>query len=354
MTNQYLILGLPRSRTKWLSKFLSYKDWYCGHDELLYMRQIEDIQSWLTQNNTGSIETSAAPFWRFALHLKPDLKLVTIRRNPEECARSAVNSGLSDDLALTITYFKYLDRKLDQIEFRTGCRSYQYNDLTNEETCKDLFEYLLPYEHDSERWCKLSNLNIQIDVPALKRYVDGYKPQLMRLQNIVRQKSLARLSQDKHTRSADLNFDFVSFQNLLDTGQVALQEHCSEVDENPDNYLHKNLGLLNRLDELGALQVTVAVSNGKIFGYLISIISESLEIPGNLAACHTAFYGSSDYPGIGLKLQRKALEGLRQKNVTEVIMRAGVRGAADRTASLYKRLGAEPFGTYYRLELEKV
>lgn len=354
MTNQFLILGLPRSRTKWISEFLTYNDYYCGHDELTRVRQLEDVESWLIQENTGSVETGAAPFWRLALHLKSDLKLVTIRRDPLECAYSAVKAGLTNDLDSTIRYFQYLDKKLDQIERRTKCRSYKYEDLEKEEICKDLFEYLLPYKHDSKRWSVLNSINIQINIPALKRYVNSYQLQISRLNNIARQKSLTILNSKRTDHNHDLEFDFVSFKEFINNGQISLEQHCSEIGEDPENYLNKNLDLLQKLDDIGSLQVTVAKSNGKIFGYLISIISESLEVPGRLAACHTAFFGSSDYPGIGLKLQRKALEGLQQKNVFEVIMRAGVRGAADRTATLYKRLGAEPFGTYYRLELEKI
>lgn len=349
----FLVLTLPRSRSTWLSKFLSYRDWSCGHDELQYMRQLEDVRSWLDQPNTGTVETAAAPFWRLALHLKPDLKLVVIRRDPTEAATSAVNSGLCSDFDETLKLFKYLDHKLAQIELRTKCKSFWYEDLVDESVCKDLFEYLLPYKHDHNRWAKFDKENIQINVPALIRYVSAYKVQIERLSAIAKQKSLALLTTHKVDSHSGLDLGFESFKDLVGINNYILQEHCAEVGENPDNYITKNLDLLQKYEDMGALQVTTARSNGRIFGYLITLIGESLESSGRLSGCHTAFYGSTDYPGIGLKLQRKALEGLRSRDVFEVIMRAGTRGSGEKSSVLYRRMGAEPFGTYYRLQLKE-
>ena len=351
MSRQFLILCLPRSRSTWLSKFLSYSDWYCGHDEVQYTRQIEDIQSWLSQDNTGTVETAVAPFWRLALHFKPDLKIVTIRRDPIEAAHSAIKAGLGTDLEATIELFKKLDRKLGQIERRTGCMSIKYEDLQKESTCKELFEYVLPYKHDSARWSELNEENVQIDTQALNRYVSVYKVQLGRLYAIARQKSFSILASKRVRDIPGLTLNFEPLQDLLRDGDPAMRDHCVQVGEHPDSFSTKNLPLFQKYEDVGGLQVTVARSNGRVFGYLVSTIGESLEVPGRTWACHTAFYASPDYPGLGLKLQRKAAEGLRDKGVYEVAMRAGTRGSGDRVSALYTRIGAEPFGTYYRLQL---
>jgi len=312
---------------------------------------MEDVQSWLTQPNTGTVETAAAPFWRLALNLDPNLKIVTIRRDPVEAAQSAINAGLGDNLDNMIALFKYLDHKLGQIEKRTKCLSIRYKDLRNESVCKELFEHLLPYEHDSAHWKELDKKNIQIDVPALKRYLDAYSVQLSRLTAIAGQKSFALLTARRSENTAGLTVGFEPLASLLRDGKTLMQSHCAEVGEHPDNFQNKNLELLQRYEDLNALQVTVARSNGRVFGYLVSIMGESLEVPGRISGCHTAFHASSDYPGLGLKLQRKAAEGLRERGIHEVVMRAGIRGAGDRVSTLYKRIGAEPFGTYYRLQL---
>jgi ribosomal protein S18 acetylase RimI-like enzyme len=347
----FIVLTLPRSRSAWLSRFLTYRDWHCGHDELRHMRQIEDARSWLAQPATGTVETAVAPFWRLARHLRPDVRFVTIRRDPEEVAESIVRCGLASDLDATVRAMRRLDHKLGQIERRTGARSFRFEDLAREEVCADLFEHLLPYRHDSARWAELDRQNVQINVPALNRYVAAHRTQIDRLGAIARQKSLALLSSRRVPDVAGLNVGFEPFRELLRDGAPLIREHIAEVGEHPDNLSRKNLPLLQAIDDAGGMQVTVARSNGRVFGYLITTLGESLEQAGRQWACHTAFYASPDYPGLGLKLQRKAAEGLRARGVHEVAMRAGVRGSGDRVSALYRRLGAEPFGEFYRLEL---
>lgn len=347
----FVVLALPRSRTTWLSKFLTYNDWFCGHDELIKMRQTEDVKSWLSQENTGTVETAAAPFWRLALNLKPDLKIVTIRRDPEEAAISAAKAGFGDNLLET---FKYLDHKLGQIERRTGCKSYKYEDLTQEEVCKDLFEHLLPYEHDSAWWQVADGCNIQTDPRPLQRYMTANWPQIDRLRGIAHQNELTNLVSKRVTDTDGMTLEFIPFTEALQQSEFVRREHCAAIGEHPDNLNEKNLALFQAYENMGALQTTVARSNGRLFGYLVTIIGDSFEKPGKLTGCHSVFYASPDCPGLGLKLQRKAIEGLRERGVHEVAMRAGVRGSGDRISALYRRVGAEPFGTYYRLQLEEV
>lgn len=348
----YLVLGLPRSRTAWLARFLTYGDWTCGHDEARRLRQLEDAASWLAQPCTGSVETAAAPFWRLALHLNPELRIVTVRRDPEAAAKSAVRAGLCRDLEATTALCRRLDHKLGQIERRVpGVRSYRFEDLAREEVCADLFEHLLPYSFDSARWRALSLSNIQINVAALNRYVAAHGRQISRLGAIARQKSLALLSSRRPPDAAGLTLGFEPFADFLRDGAELIREHIADIGEHPGNLERKNLARLQALDDSGALQVTTARCNGRLFGYLITVLGESLEAEDRAWACHTAFYGSPMFPGLGLKLQRKAVDGLRARGVYEVLGRAGVRGAAERQSILYERLGFEPFGTYYRLQL---
>lgn len=350
----FVVFALPRSRTAWLSRFLSYRDWSCGHDELRHARQLEDVRSWLAQPMTGTVETVAAPFWRLAVHLRPDLRLVTIRRDPDEAAESAVRAGLASHIDVLAPHFRRLDRKLGQIERRTGARSFCFEDLAREEVCADLFEHLLPFQHNGARWDALNRENIQISVRALSRYVEAHHIQLDRFAAIGRQKSLALMASRRVRDGAGLSLGFEPLADLLRDGERLMREHCAEVGEHPENFAGKNLTRLQDSEDAGCLQVTVARSNGRVFGYLVTLIGESLEAEGRLWGCHTAFHASPDYPGLGLKLQRKAAEGLRERGVYEVTMRAGVRGSADRIATLYRRLGAEPFGSYFRLQLQEV
>jgi hypothetical protein len=105
------------------------------------------------------------------------------------------------------------------------------------------------------------------------------------------------------------------------------------------------------LDDIGALQCLTARVNGRMFGYLMTVIGPSLDSPEVMQGEHTIFFASSAVRHLGMRLQRTALEKLRERGVHEVIMRAGHRGSGPRLGTFYRRLGAEPFGQYYRMEL---
>lgn len=348
----FLILGLPRSRTAWLSRFLTYRHWSCGHDELRHVRTLEDVKSWLSQPNTGTVETAGAPFWRLALHLRPDLRIVTIRRDPDEAAASAVRCGLNSDRDVTVKVMRRLDAKLGQIEKRVpGARSYRFEDLAREEACAELFEHCLGLPHDPAWWSYWSGVNVQINVSELLRYVAAYRPQLERIGGIAKQKSLALLSSRPTRDKAGLTIQAEPLADLLRDGSGLFRQHTAEVGEHPENFANKNYALMQRLEDVGSLQVVTARSNGRVFGYLVTVIGPSMEVVGQQSACATAFYASPDYPGLGLKIQRESVRLLKEQGIKEVVLRAGVRGDGKRIGAMYRRIGAEPFGELYRLEL---
>jgi hypothetical protein len=126
------------------------------------------------------------------------------------------------------------------------------------------------------------------------------------------------------------------------------------VNEDPDNWKGKNLTLMQDLDDIGAMQIMTARCNGKIFGYLMTLLSPSLTSENVNAATNTTFYASPDVPGLGMKLQRAALKALKDRGVHEVFFEAGKRGSGPRLSVLYERLGAQEHGTAYRLQLAEV
>ena len=98
--------------------------------------------------------------------------------------------------------------------------------------------------------------------------------------------------------------------------------------------------------------VLTARANGRMFGYLMTIVAPSLDAPDVIQGEHQIFFASPTIRGLGMRLQRAALETLRARGVHEVIMRAGHCGSGPRLGTFYRRLGAEQFGQMYRLQLE--
>lgn len=316
------------------------------------MRSLDDVKAWLSQDKTGTCETGAAPFWRLLTKYRPDFQVITIRRPVEEVVESLVRAGVQADIATVRKIMTRLDHKLDQIEGRVpNVRSIPFDALTDEMVCGELFEWCLPYAHDSERWRKMDSANIQVNFPAQVRYVNANAGGINKL-----------WAQARHAMFMDMESKPITSESLiiqeepvsawLKDSQHLFNQHLVAVGEHPDNWLHKNLALMEKLGELGFLQMMVARSNGRPFGYLMTLLSPSLEEPGRKVAEHRTFFADKEIPGLGLKLQRAALKALKEKGVNEVFARTGVRGDGDRTDVLYRRLGAQDFGRMYRMELE--
>lgn len=170
----FIIYGLPRSRTAWLSMFLSYKDWTCHHEKAMFMRSMGDVKELFSNPNTGTVETGA-PYGRCLVRwLMPNVKEVVILRPVEDCVSSLMNIDFEgmftfdrDKLRKLMTRGR---RCLDKIAKDPNVLVINYADLDNEETCKKLFEFCLSYQFDSEWWNYMKDKNIQVKLKDLFLY----------------------------------------------------------------------------------------------------------------------------------------------------------------------------------------
>lgn len=346
----FLVLGLPRSRTKWLSTFLTYGDWTCGHEELCRARTMDDVRSWFAQPFVGSAETAAAPWWRMAVRICPDIRIAVVRRDPAQVVDSLLRLDLGFERAPLQRVMAHLNRKLDQIERRCNVLSVAFDDLATEATCARVFEHCLPYRHNSAWWASLSPLNLQMNLAALLRYYAANAEQLRKLTLTARQQEIAAMSARCVADIEGVTLQEERFEDFYRDGKALFAEHLVEVGESPDNYSLKNLPMMRLLDRVGAMQITTARCNGRMFGYLMAVMCPSLESENVVSAMHTVFYASRDIPGLGVRLQRWSVARLLEKGVGEIFLRAGTRGSGPRLGSLYRRLGAEDAGHLYMLK----
>ena len=338
----FVVFSMPRSRSAWMSRFLTYGDWVCGHEQIRYMRSLDDIKSWLAQPMTGTVETAAAPFWRSL----GESKAVVVRRPPEEVVASFLrlfpfNPGVLRNM------MDRLDLKLAQIEKRLPVLSLTFADLDHEENCARLFEYCLDLPFDRGWWETMRGVNVQIDLRALFRYYAAHQEQLNKLAAVVKHRTFV----SRETSTEGVTFQSESFDDWLRDGSSLFAEHCVQVGERPDEWQRKNIPLMRKLYEIGAMQITTARSNGRMFGYLMTLIAPSLVSEGITSATNTTFFASPDFKNLGIKLQRHALKALRERGVDDVFWEAGKRGSGPKLGALYRRLGAVEHGTTYRLEL---
>ena len=354
MLPPFVIFALPRSRTAWLARFLTYGGWECGHDEIRHCRSLDDVRAWLGQPCTGTVETAAAPFWRLLTALRPDARVVVVRRPVPDVVASlmALNLGCFEPVTLTAAMHR-LDRKLEQIERRVpGVLSVSYADLATEAGCRAVWQHCLPLPWDPPWWDAVSAINIQINLAHCIRYYSAHAPQLTKLGKVARHRIVAAM-QPEAGEFDGVTFQVEPFRTFYRDAEPLFREHLVQTEQSPDDHARKNLPLLQALDDIGALQCLTARIQGRMFGYLMTIVSPSPDSPEVIQGTHTIFFASPDVRGLGMRLQRAALDALRARGVHEVIMRAGHRGSGPRLGTFYRRLGAEAFGELWRLGLEE-
>jgi GNAT superfamily N-acetyltransferase len=358
MSTPFIIYALPRSRTFWLSRYLTFGDYACAHEQSVRMRGPEDVKAWFSQDYTGTAETAAAPWWRLIQHYRPDARTLVVRRPAAEVVESLMRLDMlgvcTFDRTLLTQIMQKADRRLDQIERCVpGSLSVRYADLADETTCAQAFEHCLPYPHSHDWWAAMAPLNLQTSMPALMRYCAAHQKQLTRASAACwrRMRDLMDTQRRTHERPDGVTIQEEPFETFWRDGQSLFAEHRAAVGESG---IGLNVDLAHRLDAMGAGLIITARSNGRMFGYLSTIIGPSLGDDGTTSGTQVPFFVSKDAVGMNLaaRLQRACIDALRRRGVDEVIMRAGVRGSGPRLGVLYRRFGAEEFGQLYRLDLK--
>jgi hypothetical protein len=215
-----------------------------------------------------------------------------------------------------------------------------------------VFEHCLPYRHDSRWWAHWAPQNLQIDMRAMVKYFRVFQPQIDKLTATARQQTIAGMMHGRGEIEG-VTFQQEPFDDFYRDGTQLFREHMAATGQDIEDYTRKNLSLMRRMEARGNLQVTTARSNGRMFGYLMAIVGESMDAVGLLEGMHMAFYASKEIPGLGLKLQRASIESLRSKGVGDLYFRAGTRGSGPRLGAMYRRLGAEDAGHLYHLRMKE-
>ena len=166
----YCVLSAGRSRTMWLSAFLTYGVCVCNFELTAKVGNFSAVVDLLQIPGMGAAETLAAPAWPLLLTAEPKLRLVVVRRLIEEILDSlvAATSGkLEFDRNIMRRLIAYIVRALDRLSLQPGVLTVNFHELAQEAACAAVFEHCLPYKHDSGWWNWLAAKNVQPDLLAL-------------------------------------------------------------------------------------------------------------------------------------------------------------------------------------------
>ena len=199
---------------------------------------------------------------------------MTVRRPVEDVLDSVMRTLPSSDMAAMDKLLRAADRKLDQVEARIlGVMRVDFAEMSHESGCARLFEHCLPYAHDPAWWYSWDAQRISGNLAAQVRYCRAYLPQLQKLGRAAKQATLAQMQRRNRPSWDGFVFQEEPFEQWLAGAQHLFRQHLAQTDQDADGYYLKNIPLGRQLDAGGMVQVTTARNNGKMFGYLVSLIS---------------------------------------------------------------------------------
>lgn len=352
----FVVFSLPRSRSFWLSRFLTSSSWSCGHDEIVRFRGLDDIRSWLDQDYVGSVETAGASFWRLLAKYRPDTRVVVVLRPREEVLASFAKFDLPFNFPRLSRDLFALEVKLHQIIRRLpNVMVVHFADLVREEVCASLYEFCLQEPHQSSRWRSLNDINLQRSLVHSVLYCQAHHQQIERLRGIAKETILVDFASRNPIVGKGVEIAPMPFREFYAAAVPLFREHAAQVGEHPDYaYLNKSVGILEYLEDIGNLRMMVARQNGVLRGYLMTLESVSLENPNERIGYHALRFASPMFAGLGAKLHRAALADSRARGLSDVFSRAGGRGSGPRISALFRRTGASLDGEMYRLSLREV
>lgn len=173
----FMVVGLPRSRTAWFSRFLSFGEQVCVHEPSLRWTKHEDLKRWLARNEGGS-DSMLTWLAHEARKAQPDMPLVVIRRNRGDVLDSLKRLHYAKESYLPY-YLMRLDQRLDEIEDELPCYSTNFSALASPAVCGAIFKYCLGQRMPLVWWMRWKDENVQADIPetlkVLRENVEGIK-----------------------------------------------------------------------------------------------------------------------------------------------------------------------------------
>ena len=352
----FIVFGLPRSGTYWLSRVLSYGDWTCWHEQAPRMRSLDDVKAWFSQDFTGTVETAAAPFWRTVFASCPGIRVLVVRRSPEAVLDSLMRLNMRGvctfDRGKLAGTLAGLDRKLNQIEARVpNVLSVRFEDLWTEVTGERIFQHCLGLPLNRDWWLGAAQQNLQTSMPALMRYMLANRVALDRTVSIMRRQSLMALRPRKVVNRDDVTIQQESCEVWFRDGKHLFEEHALKLGEAPDEYLRRNWPLMLKMDAIGGMQIMTARCNGRMVGYYVCYIAPATDHALKKTSTQISIFVTRDFAGLGYRLKQASIEALEARGVGEINFRAGINGDGERMAAVYERSGAECIGKMYRLDI---
>ena len=174
--SRFLIVGLPRSKTAWMSVVAStVPGALCFHEPVTRFENWEccfDIWENTARSHVG-IADSGLGFHLERILAEAAPWVLIIRRDIDE-----VKASLKRLHPIELNYCELLAEKLDEFASCPGVMSVRFEDLANSETVAECLRHLIPgCSPDEERIRELIRLNVQVDMNHVWQFAARARPE---------------------------------------------------------------------------------------------------------------------------------------------------------------------------------
>ena len=331
--NPFIIFGLPRSRTHWLSKFLTYRNWHCYHDLPLTVEGVKDLKVKLSQPNTGTVETGLTCGFNMFMEWFPQARIVVVRREVAEVKESARKIGWMFPEGL----LEAEAERLDQISLRPNVLTISFGDLNEKAVCAELFRFCLEQDLPDDWWEMFKDWNIQVRPDSHLNRLGAKRKEIGYLLDQV---------------NSYVTFHVEPLSALLRDGGKLFVSHRAEAGGFANLPFDPDIPPFEGMDKLGLLKIYTARTINHLVGYLVFIINPCLESRNTLLAFQNIWFVDKSFRGTtGHRLHAFARKHLAAIGVHAAICRAGVRADGPKLGRLYEDLGAKSMGELFFLPL---
>lgn len=171
----FLITGLPRSRTAWLSNFFTVGPIFCHHD--LSAHCIEGVDAIVSTMRATDAEIVGNADSGSALHLQPlydalgSPTVIHIHREFRDSVASFANAtGMVQGAVYPV--LKTLAARMEEFAKKVGAPTFDFDELDREDVIRDIWKQVagdLPFR--TAHWEKMKTLNVSLKKDALMRLV---------------------------------------------------------------------------------------------------------------------------------------------------------------------------------------
>jgi hypothetical protein len=345
----FLIMGLPRSRTVWLSHYLSKGRLDVGHDLATTCGSLDEFVAKL-YTKAGSVETGAMLGWRALREAIPELRLILVRRPLEGVVNSLGRTGVQVDHGMTTELIRR-DGMLDAAMLSPGVRTVQFHEINLASHCKWLFETCREEPWDRQWWESLRYTNIQANMQQRLLFLNQHRAEL---DNFKREVEVVENELALPKSCDGLVIQLESWQTCGAEADALGKAHFSEVGgpDEPARKYELDQQVFDFLSRSGAMRFSTARLDGKLIGYCSWNVELDPECLGTLVARQGAWFVEPGAPArAAIKLYNSALADLQLMGVTYCYPHHRIHGRGSDLGKFFSHLGAIKIQDEYSLDL---